>query len=638
MDDKNNITCHNILNAPSIYRSISENNSLSKAAYLATKYHSSINLDQSLVYDPLFVAKVLIDMKLDNNSIIAAFLYDLFKDSILTLSSIEDSFGSEVVCLVENLDKALKVQLPQNQIMTYPEKCRMLLMSIVSDVRVLLIILARRLEIMNTITNNIVSKEERDSIANETLKVYAPIAERIGLFAIKSKLYELCFEVLHSNARKFILSKLSLIHGNDTNYLDFMRDEIQELCASQNIRAVVSGRFKAPYSIWLKMDRKKKSIEQLLDIIGFRIVVDDIKDCYKVLNIITSRYKCVGNSYRDFIQRPKDNGYQSIHITIIGKRKEEVEIQIRTSLMHETAESGNAAHWRYKQDHTNEDWEQYELIKGILADFYKTNDLKIFLKSAKISMYCDRVFCVTQDERVLALRQTSTPLDLAYKLHYTMGDCCSMAKVNGHLVPLEHKLETGDNVEIITSKSCDASLVLQDPLHNYRTPSLRLFVARNKSMLRINCGQALINEFYKGINVQNSCLVLREISNFFKHKDINDLYLATCKGSVRMRKVICYILTKSSLSKLTPSLLFYNYIMLVNNGLQNYDIAYIYMLHFSKFCNFLSATRAMDIKQRGYGNATIDNQNYCSMVKGLQCFFPKVKSLCNFNQASRTFS
>lgn len=638
MDDKNNITCHNTLNAPSIYRSVSENNSLSKAAYLATKYHSSINLDQSLRYDPLFVAKVLIDMKLDNNSVIAALLYDLFKDSILTLSSIEENFGSEVLWLVVNLDKALKVQLPQNQVMTYPEKCRMLLMSIVGDVRVLLIILARRLEIMNIIINNIDYKEERNRIANETLKVYAPIAERIGLFSIKSELYELCFEVLHSNARKFILSKLSLIHGNDTNYLDFMKDEIQKLCVSRNIKAIVSGRFKTPYSIWLKMDRQKKSIEQLLDVIGFRIIVGDVKDCYKVLNIITSRYKCVSNSYHNFIKRPKDNGYQSIHIAIIGKRKEEVEIQIRTRIMHEIAESGNAAHWRYKQDHTNEDWEQYELIKGILADFYKTNDLKIFLESAKISMYCDKVFCVTQDERVLALKQTSTPLDLAYKLHSTIGACCRMAKVNGHLVPLEHKLETGDNVEIITSKSCNITLVVKELCHNYRAPPLRHFLANKKSILRINCGQALSHECFKVISLHNPCLVSCEISNFLKHKDINDAYLATCKGNIKIQKVMRYILTKSSLSKLTPSLLFYNDIMLANKGLQLYDIEYIYMAHFSMSCNLLSTTRIIEPKQREYGNAAIAHKNYCSMVKGLQCFLPNVNSLCNFNQASRIFS
>ena len=637
MDKEDDVACQNILNTLNKYGFVTENNRINKAVDLAIQYHNNINSGKPLAIDPFFVAKILIDMRLDDDSVIVALLYDLFESSALTLLGIKENFGGEVAWLTESLNKALRVQLPQNQLMTFPEKCRRLFISIVGDIRVLLVVLARRLQIMRTI-RNIESKEERTRIAIETLRVYDPISERVGLLAIKSLLYDFCFKVLHSNARKFIINKINLIHGNEINYLDIMKDDLEILCANHNIKATVFGRLKTPYSIWLKMNRKKRSIEQLLDIIGFRIIVDGIQDCYKVLDLLKSQYKSIDTSYRNFIKRPKGNNYQSLHIAIIGKRQEEIEIQIRTQEMHEVAESGNAAHWRYKQDHNNEDWEQYKLINEILMDFYETNNLEVFLQNTKISIYPDKVFCITRDERVLALKKTSTPLDLAYKLHSTIGSYYIKAKVNGNLVPLEYQLETGDDVEIITSKNCNNSSLIKEFVRKDRALTLRQFLVSKKRILRIKAGRALINEFFKVINVHNPYSVLLEISDFLKYKDVNALYFAIGKGTVKIRKIINHIISKSNLIKLTPCPLVCDDIICPNKCSQPDDSERRYMVHFATCCIPLHGTNLMGLVKKEYGDIVIVHRSDCKIIEDLQRSASKVNLFSNFNQIDRLFS
>ena len=262
----------------------------------------------------------------------------------------------------------------------------------------------------------------------------------------------------------------------------------------------------------------------------------------------------------------------------------------------------------------------------------------MFLQNTRISIYSDRVFCITQDERVFALKQTSTPLDLAYKLHSTIGSHYIEAKVNGNLVPLEYQLETGDNVEIITSKSCNNSLSIKELVHKDRVPTLRQFLASKKRILRIKAGRALINEFFKVINVHNPYSVLVEISDFLKYKDIDALYFAIGRGAVRIRKVINIIISKSNLIKLTPCPLVCNDTICPNKCSQSDDTERRYMVHFATCCNLLHGTNLMGLVKKEYGDIVIVHRSDCKIIADLQRSTTKVNLFSDFNQIDRRFS
>jgi GTP pyrophosphokinase len=296
---------------------------------------------------PLEVANILCDMKLDTASIITALLHDTVEDTDTTLEDIEKMFGVEVRNLVNGVTKLTRIEL-QSDKSKQAENFRKLVLAMSDDIRVLLVKLADRLHNMRTL--EFVSEDKRKRIGRETLDIYAPLAERIGITHLKDELEDLAFGAINPDARESIVSRLEFLQSKDgEDHIQPVVDELTELLEAENVDAQITGRVKRPYSIWRKMQQKNISLEQLLDIVAFRVIVPDLGDCYKVLGVLHSAYHVIPDRFKDYISTPKPNGYKSLHTFIVGPNKQRIEVQIRTQDMHDVAEMGVAAHWQYKQ-------------------------------------------------------------------------------------------------------------------------------------------------------------------------------------------------------------------------------------------------------------------------------------------------
>lgn len=308
------------------------------------------------------------------------------------------------------------------------------------DIRVLLIKLADRLHNMRTL-HFLQKPEKRARIAKETLDIYAPLAERIGMQEVKSELEEIAFAELHKDAHDSIVARLNFLREQGSNIVPKIIAQLEKDMAENGIKATVSGREKTPYSIWRKMQQKNASFEQLSDIMAFRIIVDDVATCYQALGIVHSKYHMVPRRFKDYISTPKPNGYQSIHTGVIGPENTRIEIQIRTHEMHEIGEKGVAAHWAYKQGQKAEG-KHYRWIRELLEILEQASNPEEFLENTKLEMYNDQVFCFTPKGDLIGLPINSTPVDFAYAVHSSVGDTCVGAKINGEIRPLRTVCKT----------------------------------------------------------------------------------------------------------------------------------------------------------------------------------------------------
>jgi len=513
------------------------------AIEFAVKYHGTHynEMDRQFHYNPLDLARIIIAMYLDSNSVIAALLHDAIDDTDLTLEEIQKNFGEEVSMLVQNVSKLSKINFFPHQ-MNYAENFRKLLVAMSDDLRVLIIKLAERLYAIRTI-NSIKSSEKRRQLALEIMEIYAPLAERIGMQQIKVELQDLCFQVLQPEVRKSIINRLNIFFKDENYSIDKIIKEIEDHCKRHNLKAEIFGRSKTPYSIWMKMRRKKVGVEELSDIIAFRIIVDTIPDCYKALCSIHDQYQTADGSFHDFISSPKDNNYQSLHTVIIGPLQQKIEIQIRTNKMHEVAELGIAAHWRYKQNHNSvEDWKQYKWMQELLIILEQTNDTENFLRNTKLAMYYDQVFCFTPNGKLITLPKDATPVDFAFEVHSDIGYHCVGAKIHGKVVPLKCKLKTGDHVEIITSKKQTPSLLWEKFVVTGKArSSIRKFVQSQKKERHIKLGQSIVERLFRGKSVTNKIQKLKEISIFLKYNDLESLYCAIGEENIKPEEIIKHI-------------------------------------------------------------------------------------------------
>jgi GTP pyrophosphokinase len=423
-----------------------------KAIDFAIRYHGfqMRASGEAYYHHPLIVAKIVAELKLDSESIVTAILHDTIEDTELTLEDIERHFSPSIAKLVDGVTKLTKIEFKEDNV-RQAENFRKLLIAISDDIRVLLIKLADRLHNMRTI-EFVPKPEKRKRIALETMEIYAPLAERIGMQQIKSELQDIAFSVLNPQARESILNRFEIIESAKENLVTQIIDELLTLLRSRDIEAEMFGRKKTPYSTWLKMQQKNIGLDQLSDIIAFRILVDNIDDCYKVLGVLHTNYQMVPNNFQDFISTPKNNGYRSIHTVIIGPFQQKIEVQIRTKEMHEVAEIGVAAHWCYKQSYYDKlGGRQYTWIRELLAILEHNSSPDEFLQNTKLAMYYDQVFCFTPKGNLIALPKGATTIDFAYMVHSDIGNACIGAKINGRIMPLNTELVNGDQVEIITS-------------------------------------------------------------------------------------------------------------------------------------------------------------------------------------------
>jgi GTP pyrophosphokinase len=450
-----------------------DEDALNRAYVYAMKVHGSQKRESGDPYfsHPIEVAGILTDLKLDDNSIITALLHDVVEDTRATLKDVEQKFGKDIGRLVDGVTKLSRLELQSEQT-KHAENFRKLVVAMSEDIRVLLVKLADRLHNMRTL-ESVKSPDKRRRVARETMDIYAPLAERIGMQRFKDELEDLAFAQLNPDARDSIQARMEFLKRTGEDLPDKIVDQLRRTLAEDGTEAWVSGRVKSPYSIWRKMQRQNVAFEQLSDLVAFRIVVESVEHCYQALGILHSWYPVVPGRFKDYISTPKPNGYRSLHTGLIGPERQRIEIQIRTREMHEVAEFGVAAHWKYKQSTQQIDGRQYRWLRELLDILEHASNPEEFLEHTKLEMFQDQVFCFSPKGDLIALPRGATPVDFAYAVHSEVGDTCVGSKVNGRMVPLRALLRNGDQVEIITSRA-------QTP-----SPDWETFVVSGKAKSRI---------------------------------------------------------------------------------------------------------------------------------------------------------
>ncbi len=403
---------------------------------------------------PLEVAAILTDLKLDDSSIVTALLHDTIEDTGATRAEIEELFGPAIGKLVEGLTKLQRLEVATRET-HQAENLRKLLLAVSEDIRVLLVKLADRLHNMRTI--QFMPEANRARTAEETMEIYAPLAGRMGMQGIRDELEDHSFKVLNPEAYQAISTKLDALRAKSGPLVDVIRDDLKARLAKDGIEAEIFGRLKTPYSIFSKMQRKSIGFEQLSDVFGFRVLVGAEQDCYRALGVVHTAWPMVPGRFKDYISTPKQNEYRSLHTTIIGPRRQRVELQIRTREMDRLAEYGIAAHPLYKDGIANDrdrlavESRAYAWLRQTVEQIAQGDAPEDFLEHTKLELFQDQVFCFTPKGRLIALPRGATPIDFAYAVHTDIGDTCIGAKVNGQLSPLGQPLENGDEVDIVRS-------------------------------------------------------------------------------------------------------------------------------------------------------------------------------------------
>jgi len=435
------------------YNNYVDESMIKNAYHYAAEVHKTQKRQSGDPYisHPLAVANILAELKLDGPTITTALLHDTIEDTKATYEEVRTNFGEEIADLVEGVTKISKLEVEKKSL-TAGENFRKLILATSKDIRVLLVKLADRLHNMRTI-NSIDKKEKRERIAKETMEIYAPLAERMGMHKVRDELEDKSFAVLNDEARSLIVSRVKEISPSRTKIFNEVLIEIKNILKENNIDAEVIGREKTPFSIWRKVNEKRISLEQITDLIGFRIITKNNTDCYKILGIFHTKWSAVPGRFKDYISTPKSNKYQSIHTTIIGPKKQRVEIQIRTQQMNDYAERGIAAHWLYKK---NEDVDrknsyEYSWLSDLIEFLESGENPEHYYEYTKLQLYADQVFCFTPNGAVIRLPKKATPIDFAYAVHTDLGDTCTGCKINGKPSPLQTQLRNGDLVEILSS-------------------------------------------------------------------------------------------------------------------------------------------------------------------------------------------
>jgi RelA/SpoT family (p)ppGpp synthetase len=449
-----------LINKVKIYNKFLNHEKLLKAYDFAIKAHSNQKRASGDPYSvhPIEVANILTDLKLDSATITTGLLHDTIEDTHATYETIKGEFGEEVADLV---DGVTKISVFENTALSNSkaENFRKLILATSKDIRVLLVKLADRLHNMRTIQG--ISKEDkRKRISQETMEIYAPLADRMGMHLIRDELEDLSFAVLNNEARELINKRLDEIKENKKDLFESLSFELSEILNENHINAEIYGREKTPFSIWRKLQKKRVSLEQITDIIGFRIILNNVDECYKTLGIFHKKWNCIPGKFKDYISSPKINGYKSIHTSVIGSNKKAIEIQIRTTEMHDFAERGIASHWQYKSSEkfNSLSWKEYDWLKDLVEIIEKNENPEHSYEYTKLQMFQENVFCFTPKGLVIKLPKNATPIDFAYAVHTKVGNTAIGCEINGNKSELQSILRNGDTVNIITSKNQSPSL------------------------------------------------------------------------------------------------------------------------------------------------------------------------------------
>jgi len=450
---------------------------------------------------PIEVAGILTDLFLDDRTIVTALLHDTIEDTLTTTEEIERLFGADVARLVDGVTKLSKIEA-QTENQRAAENLRKFLLAMSDDIRVLLVKLADRLHNMRTL-HFIKNEQKRRRIARETMDIYAPLAERIGMYEFMREMQLLAFEQLEPEAYESIHKRLAqLKEGGGADKVNRIAEQLQAMLTQAGMHVAVSGREKHPYSIWKKMQERHISFEQLSDIMAFRVITDSTDDCYRALGLIHQRYKMVPGRFKDYISTPKRNGYQSLHTTVIHEENARIEIQIRSERMHRDSEFGLAAHWAYKQDGGRPDG-QAGWLRDLVEILEQSNDAEELLEHTRMAMYQDRIFAFTPKGELQQLPKGSTPVDFAYAVHTKLGSQTVGAKINGRVMPLRTQLENGDQVEILKSDAQEPQPGwLSFAVTGKARAAIRRFIRQQQRAETISLGEKLYEEIISRLPVE----------------------------------------------------------------------------------------------------------------------------------------
>ena len=512
---------------------------LNRAYVFSMKAHGSQKRASGDPYfsHPVEVAGILTDYRLDTASIVTALLHDTVEDTVATIDEVDGLFGGEVARLVDGVTKLSKLEL-QSRDSIQAENFRKLLLAISEDIRVLLVKLADRLHNMRTL-HYIKSPEKRARIARETMEIYAPLAERIGIQEIKEELEDLAFRELYPEAFESITSRLDFLREQADNIVSRISDEVSRVLVEAEIDAWVSGRAKRPVSIWRKMHRKNVPFEQITDIIAFRVIVASVEDCYKALGAVHTKYRVIPGEFDDYISTPKLNGYQSLHTAVIGPEMRRIEIQIRTTQMHEIAELGVAAHWQYKQGAALTEGRRYHWVRQLLDILESANTPDEFLEHTKLEMYPDQVFCFTPKGEIINLPQGATVIDFAYAVHSEIGDRCIGARINGKMQPLRTELRNGDQIEVITSANGTPSPTWEQWVVTGKARArIRRYVRSEQREEFMQLGRAMLDRALREVGYNQSSDVSPEALARFGVEDADALASAIGSGMAPLKDVV----------------------------------------------------------------------------------------------------
>lgn len=543
-----------LLEKASAYMKDSDLKRIREAYDFAERAHSGQlrKSGEPYILHPLAVADILIGMNMDTTSIIAALLHDVVEDTTVSLDVVEQQFGHTCAMLVDGLTKLERIKFKTKE-EQQNENYRKMFVAMAQDIRVILIKLADRLHNMRTLKFQ--SEESQRRIADETLEIFCPIAHRLGISAIKWEMEDIALRYLNPQQYYRIVNLMQKKRAEREQYIADVIQKINEKVSEMGIDSDISGRPKHIYSIYNKMTVKNKQFSEIYDLLAIRVIVDNIKDCYAVLGIIHTLYKPMPGRFKDYIAMPKANMYQSLHTTVIGPTGEPLEVQIRTWEMHKTAEFGIAAHWAYKENGSQPVTANFgtgnkmNMFTDILELQQEARDASEFMESLKVDFFSDLVFVFTPKGEVIELPAGSVPLDFAYRIHTEVGNRTIGAKVNGRIVPLDHRLKTGDIVEILTSKhsygpSQDWLKLAQS---SHTKSKIKQFFKKEKREENVEKGRDAIEREIRRIGFEPSQVMaddkLLEVAAKFNFHDIDDMMSAVGFGGITAAQ-ICTRLTE----------------------------------------------------------------------------------------------
>jgi len=498
---------------------------------------------EPFIEHPLGVTEVLADLGMDTTTLVAGLLHDVVEDTTISLEEVEREFGADVAMLVDGVTKLDKVPLRTRE-QQQAENVRKMLIAMARDIRVLIIKLADRTHNMRTLEPLSTQKQEKK--ATETLEIYAPLAHRLGIYSIRWELEDLAFRTLHPRRYQEIENLVGKAEDERQSQLDEAKRSIARQLKDVKIRADVTGRPKHLYGVYEKMVLRGKEFNEIYDLLGIRILCDSVKDCYGALGAVHSMWKPVPGRFKDYIAMPKFNMYQSLHTVVIGPGGKPLEVQIRTEEMHRTAEYGIAAHWRYKEGKKGrKDEADLAWLRQIMDWQQETQDPKDFMESLRIDLYQDQIFAFTPKGDVVNLPAESTPIDFAYSVHTEVGHRMMGAKVNGKLVPLSYRLQTGDTVEVLTSKSQEAGPT-RDWLQIVQSPrarnKIKQWFSRERREDAMETGREQVQREMRRQGLPLKRLTteqtMRQAAEDLNYGDLESLLIAVGEGHVSPKSIV----------------------------------------------------------------------------------------------------